>query len=104
MKIKEIQITGVGGIESVELEFNDQMNLICGPNGIGKTTIIETIAHIFSHGDTTILKRNVNFERSKVTCKVQTEQGVQNGEISFDTFLPEKRASIAGLHQLLSLI
>jgi predicted ATP-dependent endonuclease of OLD family len=100
MKIKEIQITGVGGIESVELEFNDQMNLICGPNGIGKTTIIETIAHIFSHGDTSILKRNVNFERSKVTCKVQTEQGVEDGEISFDTFLPEKRASIAGLHQL----
>ena len=100
MKINDIQITGVGGIEYVHLVFNDHMNLICGPNGIGKTTIIETIAHIFSHGDTTILKRNVNSEKSTVICNVETQQGVQKGNLSFDTFLPEQRASMRGLHQL----
>src|SRR5690606_2587191 len=71
-----------------------------GPNGIGKTTIIETIAHIFSYGNTSILKRNVNSKGSKVTCTVESGKGIENAEISFDTFLPEEKAQIAGLHQL----
>jgi predicted ATP-dependent endonuclease of OLD family len=47
MKIKKIKIEGVGAIESLALEFNGSTNLICGPNAIGKTTVIESIAHIF---------------------------------------------------------
>jgi predicted ATP-dependent endonuclease of OLD family len=100
MKISDIQITGVGGIESVNLEFNDHMNLICGPNGIGKTTIIETIAHMFFNGSTTILKRNVNSESSKVTCTINSESSIQKGSIQFDTFLPEQKARFNGLHEL----
>jgi predicted ATP-dependent endonuclease of OLD family len=59
MRIDKLKIEGVGGIKSLDLSFNDRMNLLCGPNGIGKTTILESIAHIFSNGDTNILKRNV---------------------------------------------
>jgi len=100
MKISDIQIFGVGGIESVELKFNEQMNLICGPNGIGKTTIIETIAHTFSAGQTSVLKRNVNCNRSEVASTVFEGERSQKVVIQFDTFIPEKRAEIQGLHQL----
>ena len=50
MRIKKLNLEGVGGIQSIALTFHDNMNLLCGPNGIGKTTILESIAHIFSHG------------------------------------------------------
>jgi len=100
MKITDIQIFGVGGIEAVELKFNEQMNLICGPNGIGKTTILETIAHTFSTGETSVLKRNVNCNRSKVTSTVFDGEKSQKVTIQFDTFIPEKRAQINGLYLL----
>ena len=54
MKIKEINIGGIGCIHNLHLEFNDKMNIICGPNGIGKTTIIESVASMFMFGKTTI--------------------------------------------------
>lgn len=38
MKINNLIIEGVGGIETLTLSFNPQMNIICEPNGIGKTT------------------------------------------------------------------
>ena len=41
MKINTLTIEGIGGIEDLKLELNENMNIICGPNGIGKTTILE---------------------------------------------------------------
>ena len=34
MKIKEIDIKGVGGIRDLHIVFNDNMNVLCGPNSI----------------------------------------------------------------------
>ena len=41
LKIQHIKIDGIGGIINLELDFKDGLNLICGTNGIGKTTILE---------------------------------------------------------------
>ncbi|HDG7211740.1 AAA family ATPase [Acinetobacter nosocomialis] len=72
MKIKELDIVNIGGIPNLKLEnFNSQMNIICGPNGIGKTTIIDCIAHIFSHGYSQLLKKNVNSELGTLKYKVE---------------------------------
>lgn len=48
MKIKQIKITCVGGIDDLVLTFDDHMNIISGPNGIGKTTILESVAQAFA--------------------------------------------------------
>ena len=48
MKIKSIEINNIGGIENIQIDFDDHMNFICGPNGIGKTTLLECVAHSFS--------------------------------------------------------
>lgn len=98
MKINQLKIEGVGGIKMLNLSFNDRMNLLCGPNGIGKTTILESIAHIFSNGDTNILKRNVASEISKISAEIDINGTVENKEIQFDTFIPEKTTRVTGFH------
>lgn len=94
MHIKNIYIKGVGGIEELQLSFNEQMNIICGPNGIGKTTILEIIAHLFSNGGTNILKRNVKAKISTIRVEIDNNGELQTKEIHFDTFVPEKPTQI----------
>lgn len=57
LRIKEISIQSIGPIMNLNLEFNDGMNIICGANGIGKTTILECIAQSFTYEGYT-LKHN----------------------------------------------
>lgn len=102
MKINKLKIEGVGGIKNLDLSFNSDMNLLCGPNGIGKTTILESIAHIFSNGSTNILKRNVSSEISKISADIDNNGTSLNKEVQFDTFVPEKPTQIQGFHQLTS--
>lgn len=98
MKINKLKIEGVGGIKLINLSFNDRMNLLCGPNGIGKTTILESIAHIFSNGDTNILKRNVASKISKISAEIDINGTVENKGIQFDTFIPETSTRVTGFH------
>lgn len=61
MKIEKISINGIGGIKQLDIPFHDGLNLICGTNGVGKTTILECVAHGFTHQiSTDILKKNAN--------------------------------------------
>ncbi len=107
MKINKIKIQGVGGINILDLAFNERMNLLCGPNGIGKTTILESIAHMFSNGDSNVLKRNVTSEISKITAEIKIDETFETKEIQFDTFIPDSPTRVAGFHlgasQLISL-
>lgn len=48
MKISSVSIKNVGGIKNLELKFNLKLNLICGANGVGKTTIINCISNAFN--------------------------------------------------------
>lgn len=98
MNINKLKIEGVGGIKYLDLTFNDKMNLLCGPNGIGKTTVLESIAHIFSNGETSILKRNVTSEISKISAEIDINGQIENKEIQFDTFIPETLAHVTGFH------
>lgn len=104
MKLNKIKIEGVGGIKELELSFNEKMNLLCGPNGVGKTTILESIAHIFSTGETNILKRNVASEKSKIVAEIDCDGELKGTEIQFDTFIPEKGTQINGLHKFSNLL
>ena len=65
--IEKITIQGIGGITNLELPFKNGLNLICGTNGIGKTTILECISHAFIRNTTYKLKKNVNVQKG--TCE-----------------------------------
>lgn len=59
MKMKSLSISGIGGIEDLVLNFNSNMNIICGPNGIGKTTILECIAQSFTFNSLTYVRKKL---------------------------------------------
>ena len=99
MKIKTISVSGVGGIEELEIDFQDHVNIICGPNAIGKTTILECISHLFSAGETELLKRNVNFDSSVIKAQVELDGSLQNIDVSFREFEPNHRNQINGRNQ-----
>ena len=57
MYIKSLSISGIGGIRELNLHFQQGFNVLCGPNGIGKTTILNIITDAFS-GANSLLKRH----------------------------------------------
>ncbi len=99
MKVESIRIEGIGGIKDLTLDFNDHMNLICGPNGIGKTTVLECVAHTFSHAQTNILKRNIACQNGHFSAKVKINDEVIDSNVIIDDFDPDKKSNIRGLHQ-----
>lgn len=100
MKFQEIRIVGVGGITDLTIQFDPSMNIICGPNGIGKTTILESIAHCFSLGGTSILKRNANSTQSQILAKFENNNNPHNIDLRFSTFEPNQQADISGQYKL----
>lgn len=99
MKVKSLEINGIGGIGSLKVDFNERMNFICGPNGIGKTTLLECVAHSFSANRTNILKRNVSSERGNFKATIDINGGNTESNITIADFDPNKPSQINGLYQ-----
>lgn len=89
MKIKHIDIIGIGGIRELHLDFNDSMNILCGPNSIGKTTVIESVASMFYSGSPTI-KRNVACEKGSITASIEFDEGIRDNTIEIKRFNPRE--------------
>lgn len=58
VKIDNIEITNIGPIRNLKLKFNPHFNIICGSNGIGKTTILECLAESFCGNNYTLRKNS----------------------------------------------
>lgn len=96
MYVKSIDIENIAGITKLDLTFNPQMNIICGENGIGKTTIIECVAHTFSASNTNILKRSVLSESGKFTSLINVDSQDTSKTISISDFIPISNTHIDG--------
>lgn len=57
MKIKEISLKNIGNISGLSLNFNEHMNVICGTNGIGKTTILRAVKSLFDNSESDLKKK-----------------------------------------------
>lgn len=97
MKVRSIDIQGVAGIKALTLAFDDHMNILCGPNGIGKTTILECIAHSFARIETPVLKRNVSAKQSFVTTTLDDNRSTT---LTFDAYEPNIQATVLGFGDL----
>lgn len=88
MKLTELTINGVGGIKSLHVKFRPDMNIICGPNGIGKTTILLAASFPFVYGYTQKIKRNITSETGSVSLEIQDNSTIYNPVADIKVHLP----------------
>ncbi|UYQ92197.1 AAA family ATPase [Chitinophaga horti] len=74
LRILEVSIENIGPISNLSLKVDSTFNMICGKNGVGKTTILDFIGQFFSHN--LLLKRSANVESGSGTLKYD-QDGVQ---------------------------
>lgn len=98
MKINSLTIDGIGGIKHLDLKFNDKMNVICGANGIGKSTILNIIADAFNAGISSNLKKNALSTKGEYIIKisdiVNNEYQQKQKNIIVTNFQPEESTYI----------
>jgi DNA replication and repair protein RecF len=69
MHIKRLKLTNFRNLQQVELEFSSKNNLIYGPNGSGKTNLLEALFYVGAgrsfrtHLDEHLVNRNSDFFR-----------------------------------------
>ena len=65
--IESFKITKLWGYRDINLTFNNDVNILIGPNGSGKTTILNLLHSILSGDSPSIL--NFNFQQAKIELK-----------------------------------
>lgn len=93
MHLTKIDIQNVASIDSLQIPFNNQMNIICGPNGIGKTTILECIAQSFSGQFVSTLKRRADSSEGEVSAWIDVTGSVVTTKFKVTQFLPPRSNS-----------
>lgn len=97
MYINQIKIIGVSGIHELKLKFNRKVNILCGPNGIGKTSVLESIAHLFvvSVFGSKVIKRNVSYEEAVIEANLDIAGEIIERKLNFNTFQPNSDAKFS---------
>ena len=65
--IESFKITKLWGYRNIDLTFNNDVNILIGPNGSGKTTILNLLYFILSGDLRSILE--IDFEQAKIGLK-----------------------------------
>ncbi|KAF9659841.1 AAA family ATPase [Tenacibaculum mesophilum] len=94
IRINQINIEGIGPIKKLNLSFNNHFNIICGQNGIGKTTILDCLAQSYTLSGIS-LKRNAGFEKGKWTIYT-TIDGIRKNKIfNIASFHPNEAGNLS---------
>lgn len=88
MKIEKMVIDNICGIRHLEIKFNKGLNLICGENGVGKTTILKAIAHEFVYGCDYFIKKHYGSDNGHV--EIWIEGGDTSIGYEIEDFIPGK--------------
>lgn len=103
MKIKEIELKDIGCIRYLHLDFNENMNILCGPNSVGKTTIIESVASMFIYGHPTVM-RNVTSDIGYIRARIETDGKTEEKTVKIKKFNPIDSESTYSFSDLTSKI
>lgn len=90
LRINRIKVEGIGPIKDLDLHFDDKFNIICGQNGIGKTTILDCLAQSFGINDTSI-KRTAKLEKGSWRIDVSINGNVQSKSYEILSFHPNEK-------------
>jgi predicted ATP-dependent endonuclease of OLD family len=89
IRIHKIQISGIGPIKDLELKFDNHINIICGQNGIGKTTILDCLAQSFSVNQVSV-KKTAETEKGNWILDVTINDSLNNRRFDITSFHPNE--------------
>lgn len=100
-RIKSLHLKDTGPYLNFKLNFKDGpgLNIICGENGVGKTTILESIVSAFYQGRNHKIKRRQPAESGQVTLDYRENHLSQKTVIQLKTFDPSQPEFIMSAHQ-----
>jgi predicted ATP-binding protein involved in virulence len=88
LKIQSLSIENIGGTSKADVNFHHKMNVICGPNGVGKTTILDIIVHMSQVIGSDRLKKRVGTSGGKASAKFHSSGSEVKVEILVNHFEP----------------
>ena len=84
--IKKLIVSGNGNEPSV-LEFDEGLNIICGPSNTGKSYILECIDYLFGSD-------NIRFDRKTGYNNIKIIVDTDNGSITFDREIDSNKIKV----------
>lgn len=97
-KLNELNLKNINGISCLDLKFNDAVNLICGPNGIGKTTILDSIAQSFCTQSALNIKKKAGSELGQIFVKFKDNGNEGSSTYNVKSFSPSEKDVSHGLY------
>ena len=89
IRIHNIQIRDIGPIKELDLKFNNHFNIICGQNGIGKTTILDCLSQSFA-GHQLTLKKKAGTPQGNWNIKVNLDGSELIKNFNIHAFRPDE--------------
>lgn len=87
LRITGIDIYGINGIKDLKILFNNGINIVCGKNGVGKTTILECIVSGLRNKKTSKVAKNLKYKDSRYTLYGVSD----NDEFFTETYLDDDK-------------
>lgn len=97
LRIRRLELTDVGGFEQMVINFSEGLNLICGPNGVGKTTVLDAIGSIFvAHYALNVIRRRSGSKVGRIQYAISAngEETIRGGEVK--NFNPDENLNPFG--------
>lgn len=97
LRIRALKLERIGCFESIKIPLNDSMNIICGENGIGKTTILDSIALCFCGNIAFFVTKNANSSTpGTITAEIKSGTSIYSSNFRVDKFLPSAPGAANG--------
>jgi len=91
MKVKSLYINKFKALKDFNIDFNDDINVLIGQNGVGKTTILEIIYNLIT-SNTSFISEDSKFSQCKLGIKLEEDElnyvNSVNGYIKESIFQP----------------